>query len=153
MASPYQSPTKRIAAEVAVDGGDRLVGDLHLRPNILAPGGYDSVAKMLNNEDPFYPLSDEGRTVALVAKGRTVSLSYVPEARVAEAHPVANRVQLEARLSDGRTLSGWVILELPRAYPRTLDFLNGPESFLPIHDGTRVHLVNRAHIRTVHPLD
>lgn len=152
MSSPYRSPTKRLSAEVVVDDGGLIVGDLHLHPNTLVPGGYESIAGMINDDEAFFPLSEGDKTIALVGKARTVSLSYEPDG---DARPdsTESRVQLEARLSDGRTLFGWAVLDLPRAYPRTLDFLNGPGAFLPIHDGTRVHLVNRAHIRTVHPLD
>lgn len=153
MSSPYRSPTKRLTAEVVVDDGGLIVGDLHLHPNTLVPGGYESVLRMINDDESFFPLSDGGTTIALVGKARTVSLSYSPDGESPVPDPTESRVALEARLSDGRTLSGWAILDLPRAYPRTLDFLNGPGPFLPIHDGTRVHLVNRAHIRTVHPLD
>jgi hypothetical protein len=152
MASPYQSPTKRLKAEIVTDDGGRVVGDLHLHPNTLAPGGYESVLTMMNNPEPFFPVSEGNETVALVGKRRTVSVSYGTTGE-APTSSTENRVRLEALLSDGRTLSGWAILDLPSSYPRTLDLLNGPGLFLPIDDGTRMHLVNRVHIRTVHPLD
>ncbi len=153
MASPYQSPTRRLAADVFIDDGTCLSGDLYLHPNTLAQGGYESAATLMNDQESFFPVADPTGAVTLVGKGRTVSLSYVPEEGLPTLTGAQARVQLEVRLSDGRSLSGWAILELPREYPRTLDFLNGPGPFLAIHDEGRVHLVNRAHIRTVHPRD
>jgi hypothetical protein len=155
MPSPYQSPTKRLAVEVLIDDGSRLVGDVYLHPNTMAPGGYESPLTMIDDHAWFYPVSEQGGAVALVGKRRTVSLSYASpgDAAVPESAAATDRVSLEVLLSDGSTLSGWALLELPRAQPRTLDFLNGPGSFVTIHDEARIHLVNRAHIRTVHPLD
>jgi hypothetical protein len=142
-----------LAAEVCVDDGTCLSGDLYLHPSTLAPGGYESVATLMNDREFFFPLAEPTGGVTLVGKARTVSLSYVPDEGLPTPDAAQDRVQLEVRLSDERTLSGWAILELPREYPRTLDFLNGPGPFLAIHGDERVHLVNRAHIRTVHPGD
>jgi hypothetical protein len=153
MASPYQSPTRRLAAEVSIDDGTCLRGDLYLHPNTLAPGGYESAATMMNNQELFFPVAEPTGAVTLVGKGRTVSLSYAPDEGLPTPDIAQAPVRLEVWLSDGRNLSGWAILELPREYPRTLDFLNGPGPFLAIHGEERVHLVNRAHIRTVHPRD
>src|SRR5690606_34922623 len=76
MPSPYQSPTKRLAVEVLIDDGSRLVGDVYLHPNTMAPGGYESPLTMIDDHAWFYPVSEEGGAVALVGKRRTVSLSY-----------------------------------------------------------------------------
>ena len=75
------------------------------------------------------------------------------DAEAREPDSGMDRVSLEVVLSEGSTLSGWAVLELPRAQPRALDFLNGPGAFVTLHQGPRIHLVNRAHIRMVHPLD
>lgn len=159
MTSPYRNPTKRLPAEVASDDGTRLVGDLHLHPNTLAPGGYESALAMINNDESFFPVSADDGTVALVGKQRTVSVSYAAsEGRASdedaeEGGPEPVRASLEVLLSDGTKLSGWAVVDLPKEYPRALDFLNGPGAFVPIRDDTRIHLVNRAHIRTAHPID
>lgn len=52
-----------------------------------------------------------------------------------------------------RHLVGAALVETPSAYPRALDIVNRARTFLPVRDGDRVHLVHRAHIRTIHPGD
>lgn len=156
MSSPYQSPTRRLKADARLDNGSRISGDIHLHPNTLVPGGYESPLAMLNGEEPFFPVSVEGAGVVLVGKRRTVSVSVSSGADEADgaASDDPNRVlTLELILSDGRTLGGRALAEMPSAYPRALDLVNGSGDFLPIEDDTHVHLVNRAHIRTVHPID
>ncbi|MDZ7779759.1 MAG: hypothetical protein U5R14_07465 [Gemmatimonadota bacterium] len=140
------------------DDGSRLAGDLHLHPNTLAPGGYESALAMVNNDERFFPVSAKDGTVALIGKRRTVSVSYsAPEGTTAGDDPEGevepDRVPLEVLLSDGTKLTGWALVDLPKEYPRALDFLNGSGTFVRIRDEARVHLVNRAHIRTAHPLD
>lgn len=156
MSSPYQSPTRRLPADARLDNGSRVSGDIHLHPNTLVPGGYESPLAMLNGEELFFPVSVKGAGVVLVGKRRTVSVSFPSEAVEQDgAMPDdPDRVlTLELLLSDGRTLGGQAVAEMPSAYPRALDLVNGSGSFVPIKDDTHVHLVNRAHIRTVHPID
>lgn len=156
MSSPYQSPTRRLSADARLDNGSRVSGDIHLHPNTLVPGGYESPLAMLNGEEPFFPVSVEGAGVVLVGKRRTVSVSFSSDADESKGVTPedSDRVlTLELLLSDGRTLGGRAVAEMPSAYPRALDLVNGSGDFIPIRDDTRVHLVNRAHIRTVHPID
>ena len=155
MSSPYRSPTKRLAVEILTDDGRRGAGEIHLHPNTRAPGGFETPLTMIDNEDAFFPLSEENGTVVLMGKARTISVSYVPPEDLAAAGPDPSkaRAALDLHLSDGSLLSGWTSLDLPKAQARTLDVLNGPERFLTIHTEDRVHLVNRSHIRSVHPRD
>jgi hypothetical protein len=157
MSSPYQSPTRRLAADARLDNGSRVSGDIYLHPNTLAPGGYESPLAMLNGEEPFFPVAVEGAGVVLVGKRRTVSVSFSSSTDATEAGGAPNDPErvltLELLLSDGRTLGGQAVAEMPSAYPRALDLVNGSDDFMPIRDETHVHLVNRAHIRTVHPID
>lgn len=157
MSSPYQSPTRRLAADARLDNGSRVSGDIHLHPNTLAPGGYESPLAMLNGEEPFFPVSVEGAGVVLVGKRRTVSVSFTSTSDDPDGAAVTDDpdrvLTLELLLSDGRTLGGRAVAEMPSAYPRALDLVNGSGDFIPIQDESHVHLVNRAHIRTVHPID
>ena len=154
MNSPLRTPTKRLAARVSLDDGGQLVGDLHLHPNAKAPGGFESVVSLIENDDAFFPLCEEGGAVALVGKRRTISLCYeTKDVASPERDTGAAPAELEMVLSDGRTLRGTVIRELPSAYPRTLEFLNGPGVFVRIEVEDHTHLVNREHIRIVRPLD
>lgn len=161
MTSPYQSLTKRVSAEVFLDDATCRVGDLHLHPNTLLPGGYESLSSMMNGKEPFFPLSEDSDSVTLIGKDRTVSLFHRTadlEQEVEAVDPAAGtpghgRVSMRVVLSDGRSISGWVALDLPSSHPRTLDVLNSAGQFFPLHEEAGIHLVSRAHIRTVHPLD
>ena len=55
MTSAYQIGTGSVRVEVSMAGGERLVGEMFLRP---AAGGarYESVASRLNEPAPFFPL-------------------------------------------------------------------------------------------------
>ncbi len=154
MSSPYQSPTRPLPTEIRLDNGSRLTGDVFLHPNTLALGGYESPTNLLNGAEPFFPLCVEGAGVVLVGKARTVSVSYDMAAHpVDEAVEGRDRISLEVLLSDGRTLKGTALVDMPSAYPRAIDLVNGAGEFVPVMGDARVHLVNRGHIRTVHPLD
>lgn len=157
MSSPYQSPTRRLTADTRLDNGSRVSGDIHLHPNTLVPGGYESPLAMLNGDEPFFPVSVEGADVVLVGKSRTVSVSFSSASDEPDGIAVTDDpdrvLTLELLLSDGRTLGGRAVADMPSAYPRALDLVNGADDFIPIRDETHVHLVNRAHIRTVHPID
>lgn len=156
MSSPYQSPTRRLSAHAHLDNGTRVSGEIHLHPNTLVPGGYESPLAMLNGEEPFFPVSVEGAGVVLVGKRRTVSVSFSPDADDSNGvmpDDPERVLTLELLLSDGRTLGGRAAAEMPSAYPRALDLVNSSGDFIPIRDDTHVHLVHRAHIRTVHPID
>ena len=154
MPSPYQSPTRTLATEIRLDNGSRLAGDVHLHPNTLAPGGYEAPLVLMNGKDPFFPLSVDGAGVVLVGKALTVSVSYRREdCAPGDEDASGDRLALEVLLSDGRALTGFALVDMPSAYPRALDLMNGADDFVPIMDDTHVHLVNRGHVRTVHPLD
>ena len=154
MPSPYQSPTRPLPTEIRLDNGSRLAGNIFLHPNTLALGGYVSPPDLMNGVEAFFPLCVEGAGVVLVGKARCVSVSYdMAHHPMDEASEGRDRITLEVLLSDGRTLKGHAMVDMPSAYPRALDLVNGAGEFVPVTDDSRVHLVNRGHIRTVHPLD
>jgi hypothetical protein len=38
---------------------------------------------------------------------------------------------------------------MPPSQQRVVDYLNRSQAFVPVHDGTRLHLVHKAHVTRV----
>ena len=67
---------------------------------------------------------------------------------LAGADPVAGDLaieeMIEVEFEDGLVLEGTTRFQLPEAQARIQDHLNGPEPFLQLYCGDRVHLINKA---------
>ena len=122
------------------------------KPSTIAAGTSASVFA-IPSRGAIRPVTTTLHPVRVSRSISSISFSPAPDAESPLADAVSGRASLEVHLSDGSELSGWAFVELPKEHARTLDILNGPETFLAVHSDDRVHLVNRAHVRKVYPLD
>ena len=147
--------TRRLPAAVTLAGGDVAIGELHLQPIVAHHDGPESPVEMLNRAEEFFPLAlaDGGviflskSTVAFVACATT----DVPDQDPARLEATV-RVELDVRIP-GAEYRGMAALELPPTRARTLDYLNGAGRFFAIVSGPTTRFINRAHVRSVRPLD
>ena len=147
--------TRRLPAAVTLAGGDVAIGELHLQPIVAQHDGPESPGEMLNRPEEFFPLALADGGVIFLSKA-TVAVVACATADVPDQDPArleaAIRVELDVRIT-GAEYRGTAALELPPTRGRTLDFLNGAGRFFTIVSGPTTRFVNRAHVRSVRPLD
>jgi hypothetical protein len=153
----FSIPRVAIPATLLQTAGGKREGEIYVMERVPQHAGHETALDMLNRTDGFFPFraQDDGVSVLLVAKARTVSLTVSrtePEDKTRLS--AAKQARLELTLADGTQLRGWATLELPQHHSRVLDYLNAaPEPFFAIATDDGVHLVNRAHVLFARPED
>lgn len=136
--------------------GEPRDGEIYVMERVPQHAGPETPLDMLNRAEGFFPFrpKENGASVLLVAKARTVTLTVPPPPQDSARLSAAKKASLVLTLADGSQLSGWATLELPEHHSRLLDYLNasaGP--FFAIATPDQVHLVNRAHVLYARPED
>lgn len=147
----YRIEKMRRFVAVTLDGGQRIDGEIFLRPTARYQTRPELPIDLLNDGKPFFPVLSNG-VVLLLAKANVAVVETSNELDDEFAAPVLG-LAVEVTLSDGKTCRGSVFLETRADRPRLLDFLNSYNNqFLPLVEASRVFLVNRssiAHVREV----
>lgn len=134
---------------VVLRDGNRLEGDVFLRPVSRLRARPEEPADLLNEADPFFALVDDDRTT-IVAKSNVlrVETSYDLED---DLHVATPGMAVIVTLVDGSTCRGSIFLESRFDRPRLLDLINAYHGrFLPVVDASQISLVNTqtiAHVR------
>ena len=143
--------TRSVAVEVNLGKGQKLTGDVFLHPGSGAHAGDESLADLMNDDAPFFPLRGADGATVLVAKHHVHYVLVAPlsaDDRIATARESAVRLDVNLELDGGEELSGALYAELPSGKKRTLDFLNAPgDAFVVLVQKERDCLVNRAKIQ------
>jgi hypothetical protein len=141
---------RRFVALVLTDG-QRIEGEIFLRPTAPRQTRPERPDDLLNDPSPFFPMMCDGK-VRLVAKANVVVAETSNELDDEFDSPVLG-IPVEATLIDGSACQGSVFLETRPDRPRLLDFLNSYDArFLPLVAVGRIILVNThsiAHVREV----
>lgn len=149
-------PKRRLVAEAMLANGSRLNVALYLSGNCPQHSGAERLSDLLANSPRFLPADDlaTGRTCFL-GRDALYALRVPASAEVGGAVETELPVEYEVEvlLSNGERLSGAVSYVLPPESARLLDFLNTPEPFLRLYDGTDVVFVNKHHVALVTPTD
>lgn len=161
MTLPGHAPTDAwgsihlVRAEILVEGGTLVTGDLHLFASARDHAGPETPADLLNRDETFFAITE--------ANGQTLILSRRQVLMVRlEAEPVredpdrllaARTIEVGVELTDGTAIQGTVTSELPPRRPRALDYLNHRRGFFPLQSPDALRLINRDHVRFVTPLD
>lgn len=154
----FAIPRAAIPAVLLQTGGGKRTGEIYVMEGVPQHAGPETPLDMLNRPEGFFPFrpTDDGHTVLLVSKARTVALT-VPRATTSEDPDrisAARTGRLELTLADGSRLSGSATIEMPQHHSRLLDYLNASaEPFFAITTADEVHLVNRAHVLYARPED
>ncbi len=136
--------------------GEPRDGEVYVMDRIPQHAGPETPLDMLNRPEGFFPFRprEEGASVLLVAKARTVTLTVPPPPEDAARNSAAKHASLVVTLADGSELSGSATLELPQHHSRLLDYLNASAvPFFAIATPDKVHIVNRAHVLYARPED
>ena len=138
---------RRVVARLA--GGATLEGDIFLQPWARYRTGPQDPAELLNEPEPFFPMSTAGDDMVMVAKDRVTQVQFEPDPANTETGGAAD-VAVDVVFADGSRVSGELRLEARTDRARLLDFLNGDhQRFLTLRTSAAVCLVNRAQIAQV----
>jgi hypothetical protein len=155
--SEYRVEKVRHRLALVLRSGERIEGDVFLRPVSRHRTRPEDPADLLNDDDPFFALDRDGEAI-LVSKDGVASAetSYDEEDLdnlETSALGASLGVPVEVTLRDGSLCIGSIFLESRSDRPRLLDFLNRYERrFLPVVGATQVTLINTqtiAHVREV----
>jgi len=153
--SGFSLPRVAIPASLRLTAGDPVGGQIYVMERVPQHTGPETPLELLNRAEGFFPFRPEGeRTVLLVTKARTVTLSVARDATAQDPARLsaAKREKVELTLADGSTLAGWATVELPEYHSRLLDYLNASlEPFFAVTTDEAVHFVNRAHVLYARP--
>jgi hypothetical protein len=150
-------PRVAVPATLLLAGGGTRIGEVYVQDRVSQHAGPETPLDMLNRPDAFFPFrpKDDGTSVLLVAKARTVTLTVAqPKVEDTVRLSAAKKARFEVTLADGSTLSGWATLELPEHHSRLLDYLNAvAQPFFALMMPSELLLVNRAHVLYARPED
>jgi hypothetical protein len=155
--SEYRVEKVRRRLVLLLLSGERLEGDVFLRPVSRHRSRPEDPADLLNDPEPFFALVRDGEAI-LVAKSNVARADTTYDEDEFEnietsALGASLGVPVEVTLTDGSLCAGSIFLESRSDRPRLLDFLNSYRSrFLPLVDASQVVLLNThtiAHVREV----
>jgi hypothetical protein len=154
MTDAWGSIYREHARVVFADGG-AVDGQLHLLARVNYPPGPETPLEMLNRPDAFFALTGGGNHPVLVSKAQAAVVSCGQGAFPTDPDRLsaARLVPIDVVMATGLELRGQSALELPPVRSRTLDFVNAPGQFFALWSGDLTHLVNKALVRLIRPLD
>jgi hypothetical protein len=149
MASELRVPTVAMAAEVTCVDGRVFRGRVFVPASSSLHGGPMRAEEWMNGAGLFFPfLPDEAEAPVILNKAEvlTVTVGSEPERALEEAVDIDRGVQVEC---GGQVLRGHLHIDMPPHHSRVLDYLNRADAFLVLHDGDRLHLVQKQNITRV----
>jgi hypothetical protein len=151
MSEAYRVEKLRRRLTIVLTDGERLEGDVFLRPLSRYRARPEEPADLLNDAEPFFAFDHDGEAM-LVAKSSVERVETTPEAND-DLDVVSLGVPVRVTLTDGTVCEGSIFLESRSDRPRLLDYLNAFRGhFLPVIGAQQVLLVNIktvAHVREV----
>lgn len=155
--SEYRVEKVRRRLALVLRSGERIEGDIFLRPVSRYRSRPEEPTDLLNDPEPYFALDRDGEALLVskdsVARADTSYDGEDLENIETSALGASLGVPVEVTLIDGSLCSGSIFLESRSDRPRLMDFLNGYHArFLPVVDATQVVLLNTqtiAHVREV----
>jgi len=144
-------PKKKVPLTVSFVGEKNIRGSIFLSSQSPFRVGEELVIDLLNEEDPFFPFEiEEPPSIRIVSKKNIISANTSEASESDEA--IGKKERITVILSDGRRLSGELLIEQPEHKSRVLDFFNAKEKgFFKLSDGAEIHYVNIEHVDQVLP--
>ena len=150
MKEDLRIPTVAIAAEVLLQSGEKLAGQVFLPLLASRHSGRPRPDEWVNQPTGFFPFLPEGRPHAVILNKDTVqiiSMDLSPELSVEDASTgFTSRVAL--RLGE-KVLEGTLLIDMPAERTRVLDYLNHGEHFIPLWGTDAYHLVRKSCITMI----
>jgi len=147
----FRVPTVALAAEVFCDDGRQFQGRIFLPASASSHTGVMRAEEWMNEPSRFFPLLPDGVSSPVILNKREILVVTVPSS--ADRDIVLDEIHLRQRQvaveCGGLRLEGTLLIDMPEASQRVLDYLNRPEAFLTLRQGDRHHLVCKARITRV----
>ena len=138
-----------MSAEVTCLDGRAFRGRIFVPASSSMHDGPMRAEEWLNASGAFFPfLPDDADAPVILNKGDVLTISVPREWE----RPPIEEVDIQRRVvveCGARQLAGHLHIDMPEHHRRVLDYLNRPEAFLALHDGERLHLVQKQNITRV----
>lgn len=144
--SKLRVPTIATAADIACVDGRTFGGRIFIPANASNHPGPMRPEEWINEPPAFFPfLPDDASTPFMLAKHTVLVVTLGAGDESPRGFP--RRVVVEC--GEERRLEGLLHIDMPEHYRRVQDYLNRPELFLSLLEGSRRHLVQKHHITRV----
>ena len=138
-----------MSAEVTCLDGRSFRGRIFVPASSSLHDGPMRAEEWLNASGSFFPfLPDDADSSVILNKGEVLTLSVPSESE----RPLAEQVDIDRVVvveCGARELRGHLHIDMPAHHSRVLDYLNRTEGFLALHDGDRLHFVQKQNITRV----
>jgi hypothetical protein len=144
-------PTVALAAEVLTVDGRSLTGRIFVPAAAHHHEGAMRAEEWMNEIADFFPFLADAASAPVLINRREVLVMTVPAFADAGDFPDETPLPERAVTIDcgGHRFTGSIVIDMPEDHARMLDYLNRPERFLTLRDGTRHHLVQKRRITRV----
>lgn len=150
--SELRVPTVAMVAGVTCLDGRTFHGRIFVPASSSTHDGPMRAQEWMNAGGQFFPfLPDEAEAPIILNKKEVLVLSIESGLEhEEEAEVEAGQIDREVLVECGtRQLTGHLHIDMPPHHQRVLDYLNRPEAFLALHDGPKLHLVQKHNITRV----
>jgi hypothetical protein len=149
--SELRVPTVVLPVEIECADGRRFSGRIFIPAAAPSHDGPTRPEEWLNDPATFFPFVPDGAPAPVLMNKREIlvaSLTLPPSPLVenAEVDSPVVRVQVEA---ESRRLEGELVIDMPPNHLRVLDYLNRPDAFLLLREGSVRHLIQKERITRV----
>jgi hypothetical protein len=145
--SELRVPTVAMSAEVICVDGRSFRGRIFVPASSSTHGRPMRATEWMNGGGHFFPfLPDDSDASVMLNKGEVLMVSVDSEDELGEPVEVDRSVAVEC---GARVLEGHLHIDMPIHHSRVLDYLNRGDMFLQLHDGERLHLVQKRNITRV----
>lgn len=157
MSERYRVPKYKTQVEIQFAPGRVERFSLFLAEFAERRLGPERADDVLNGDSEFLAVETAEGAIGFVRRSSIAIVTLGKDEDIDELlgafDPVAADLDIEVRLrialDDGTQLEGSTRYQLPEASSRVLDFLNGPEPFIPFRHEGRLSLVNKRRIANV----
>jgi hypothetical protein len=148
--SSYRIQKRRSDAVVTLTSGDRMHGCFFIASGSARHSGPERVGELLNAEPGFFPFEvhePEGVRTILCNRAHVLAVALAEnEAREDAGYGVATRRLVSVLLSNGRRLTGAVLVHRPQGHDRVSDWARQTETFRYLETPDMTIIVNTAHV-------
>jgi len=149
----FTVPKDRLSVTIRLDKGIALEGEIFLEPVSDNLSVHQKVIAFLESGNTFFPLK-------LSAAGNTEFINkrnvWIVDVNIPEGHDAdyflfrpMHSISVTILFSDGKTVSGELMAEVPEEKARLSDCLNLPGRFLSVKLGKKMRYINKEALQKV----
>ena len=148
----YRIPTNALEVEILTADGRTFRGRVFLPDVAATHRGPMRAAEWMNEPTAFFPfVPDDGSAAVLLNRSEVLAFTVAAEADANLDDPEGaggKRRGVIVECGD-RRFQGEIVIDMPPHQRRASDFLNRPDPFLIVEEGSRHHLIRKARITRI----